>query len=89
MNGGSIILTKTSSLVGWIVGLAIGLLVFFTVGVGVLFAVSYGIMHSDGSIGSTGIIIYLFSSWIAVIAACLWLAYSIKRLLTQGRRPKV
>ena len=73
---------KTSALVGWSIGLAVGLFVFSTAGVWVLFAVSYGVMHSDGS---AGMMIYLFGSWIAVPAACFWLAYSIKRALTRDR----
>ncbi len=69
-----------SPILGWIIGFAVGMAVFLTVGVWVLFAVSYGFMHSNGS---TWMMVYFFGSWIAVIAACVWIAHRVKRAVTR------
>jgi hypothetical protein len=75
-------LAKTTPVIGWILGLSISLVVFFTVGVTVLFAVTYPAMHSNGG---TGVLVFLLVSWVAVPAACCWLAWAIKRALTRDR----
>lgn len=67
---------KVAPPVGWLIGLAVGTAAFFTVGIGILFSISYSVIH--GSSSNALITVILFSAWIAVIGACLWLAYRVK-----------
>ncbi len=71
---------KTTPVIGWVLGLSVSLVVFLTVGAAVLFAVTYPAMHSDGG---TGVLTFVLVSWVAVPAACIWLAVVIQRALTR------
>ena len=73
---------KVRPLLGWFFGLMVGLAAFVTVGATILFPIFYSAMHGAFSSDATAALVLLVS-FAAVAGACIWLAYRVKRAVTQ------